>query len=145
MRRDCRFEPGFGEFMKYHWSEDYDRLLERALAEGKVQLLPDQEEQRKNPRFSLSEDLIRSATFNQRDIIDLSKSGYAFHSDKTYNIGEEAPLNLREAFQAPATVMGCEMEEVDFLDIKYRVRCKFTNPEHGMIFLLLLFEDSTIT
>lgn len=131
--------------MKYQWSEEYDRLLERAISEGKVQLLSDQEERRENPRFKLSEDFFRSKDSSQRDIIDLSKTGYAFHSERMYEIGEDAPLNLHEAFQAHAQVVGCEMEEVGFLEIRYRVRCVFSSPEHGMIFLLLLFEDSTST
>ena len=133
--------------MKYQWSDEYDRLLERALAEGKVELLQDKEERRDNPRFKLSEELFRSAESIQRDIIDMSKTGYAFHSERKYEIGEEVPLSMREAFEAHATVVGCEMVEVDsgFLEFKYRVRCQFTSPEHGMIILLLLFEDSTTT
>ena len=43
--------------MKYQWSEEYDRLLERAIEEGKVQLLQDKEERRDNPRFKLSVEL----------------------------------------------------------------------------------------
>ena len=111
-----------------------------------MQLLPDKEELRVNPRFKLSEDWVRSTESSQRDIIDLSKTGYAFHSEKKYEIGEEVPLNLREAFVAQAKVMGCEMVESDssFLEFKYMVRCQFFSQEHGMIILLLLFEDSTL-
>jgi len=133
--------------MKYQWSEEYDRLLERAIADGKIQLLQDTEERRDNPRFKLSVDLFRSTESVQRDIIDMSKTGYAFYTERKYEIGEEVPLSMREAFEAHATVVGCEMVEVDsgFLEFKYRVRCQFTSPEHGMIILLLLFEDSTAT
>ena len=133
--------------MKYQWSEEYDRLLERALAEGKVELLEDTVERRDDPRFKLSENLFSSAKSIQRDIIDMSKTGYAFYSERNYEIGEDVPLSMREAFEAHAKVVGCEMVEVDsgFLEYKYRVRCQFTSPEHGMIILLLLFEDSTIT
>ena len=131
--------------MKYQWSEEYDRLLERAITEGKVKLLQDKEERRDNPRFKLSAELFRSAESIQRDIIDMSKTGYAFHSERKYEIAEEVPLSMREAFEAHATVVGCEMVEIDsgFLEFRYRVRCQFTSPEHGMIILLLLFEDST--
>lgn len=133
--------------MKYQWSEEYDRLLERALAEGKVELLEDTVERRDDPRFKLSENLFSSAEPIQRDIIDMSKTGYAFYSERNYEIGEDVPLSMREAFEAHAKVVGCEMVEVDsgFLEYKYRVRCQFTSPEHGMIILLLLFEDSTTT
>ncbi len=133
--------------MKYQWSEEYDRLLERALAEGKVELLEDTVERRDDPRFKLSENLFSSAESIQRDIIDMSKTGYAFYSERNYEIGEDVPLSMREAFEAHAKVVGCEMVEVDsgFLEYKYRVRCQFTSPEHGMIILLLLFEDSTTT
>ena len=133
--------------MKYQWSEEYDRLLERAIEEGKVQLLQDKEERRDNPRFKLSVELFHSAESIQRDIIDMSKTGYAFHSERKYEIAEEVPLSMREAFEAHATVVGCEMVEIDsgFLEFRYRVRCQFTSPEHGMIILLLLFEDSTAT
>jgi len=133
--------------MKYQWSEEYDRLLERALAEGKVELLEDTVERRDDPRFKLSENLFSSAKSIQRDIIDMSKTGYAFYSERNYEIGEDVPLSMREAFEAHAKVVGCEMVEVDsgFLEYKYRVRCQFTSPEHGMIILLLLFEDSTTT
>ena len=133
--------------MKYQWSEEYDQLLERAIADGKVQLLPDMEERRDAPRFSLSEDSFHSTDSIRRDIVDMSKTGYAFHSEKKYEIGEEVPLNLREAFVAQAKVMGCEMVELDsiYLEFKYMVRCQFTSQEHGMIILLLLFEDSTLS
>ena len=133
--------------MQSQWNEDYDKLLERAIAEGKVRLLQDKEERRDNPRFNLSVELFHSAESIQRDIIDMSKTGYSFHSEKKYEIGTEVPLHMREAFEARATVVGCEMVEVDsgFLEFRYRVRCQFTNPEHGMIILLLLFEDSTLT
>ena len=131
--------------MQSHWSEEYDQLLERAIAEGKVQLLPDKEERREHPRFKLTEDWVRSTESSQRDIIDLSKAGYAFYSERKFEIGEEVPLNLREAFVAQAKVVGCEMVESDssFLEFKYAVHCQFTSQEHGMIILLLLFEDST--
>ena len=133
--------------MKYQWSEEYDRLLERAITEGKVQLLQDKAERRDNPRFKLSAELFRSAESIKRDIIDMSKTGYAFHSERKYEIGEEVPLSLREAFVAHAKVVGCEMVESDssFLEFKYVVRCQFASQEHGMIILLLLFEDSTLT
>ena len=142
------FEPGIRKgFMKDKWSEEYDLLLERAIAEGKVQVLPDKEERRGSPRFKFSKELFRSAESIQRDIIDMSTTGFAFHSERTYEIGEEVPLTMHDAFQAHAKVVGCEMVETDsaFLEFKYRVRCQFTNPEHGMIILMLLFEESTAT
>ena len=133
--------------MKDKWSEEYDLLLERAITEGKVESVRVNDERRDSPRFKLSEGIIRSEESTQRDIIDLSKSGYAFHSERNYKIGEEVPLTMRGAFEAHAKVVGCEMVETDscFLEFKSRVRCQFTSPEHGMIILLLLFEDSTFT
>jgi len=131
--------------MEEQWSEEYDRLLERAIAEGKVEPLRDIDERRVSPRFKLSEGLYHSEEATQRDIIDLSKTGYAFYSERMYEIGEDVPLSVREAFEAHAKVVGCKMMETDsnFLEFKYRVHCQFTAPEHGMIILLLLFEDST--
>ena len=133
--------------MKDKWSEEYDQLLNRAIDEGKVQVLPDLKERRDSPRFKLSENLFRSADSIQRDIIDISKTGFAFHSERKYEIGGEVPLTMHNAFEAHAKVVGCEMVETDsaFLEFRYRVRCQFTSPEHGMIILMLLFEDSTDT
>ena len=133
--------------MKDKWSEEYDQLLNRAIDEGKVQVLPDLKERRDSPRFKLSENLFRSADSIQRDIIDISKTGFAFHSERQYEIGGEVPLTMHNAFEAHAKVVGCEMVETDsaFLEFRYRVRCQFTSPEHGMIILMLLFEDSTAT
>ena len=133
--------------MKDKWSEEYDHLLERAIAEGKVQVLPDEEERRGNPRFKISEESFRSMDSIQRDIIDMSITGFAFYSERNYQIGEEVPLTMHDAFEARANVVGCEMVETDstFLEVKCRVRCEFISPEHGMIILLLLFEDSTAT
>ena len=132
--------------MEHQWSEEYDRLLEKAIAEGRVEPLRDNDERRDSPRFKLSEDIYHSEESTHRNIIDLSKTGYAFHSERMYSIVEEAPLTIRDAFEAQATVVNCEMEETDtgFLEFKYRVRCRFTSPEHGMIILLLLFEDISI-
>ena len=132
--------------MEYKWNEEYDRLLERAIAEGKVEPVLDNDEKRDSPRFKLSEGLYRSEESTHREINDLSKTGYAFYSERKYKIGEDVPLNIREAFEAHAKVVACEMVETDpsFLEFRYRVRCRFTNPEHGMTILLLLFEDITI-
>lgn len=131
--------------MASQWSESYDQLLGKAIAEGRVEPLQDQDERRAYPRFKISEDIYRSEESTNRRIIDLSKSGYAFHSERMYSNGEEAPLTIRGAFEAHATVVSCEIEETDtdFLEFMYRVRCEFTNSEHGMIIILLIFEDST--
>lgn len=128
------------------WNEEYDRLLEKAIGEGRVEPLQDQDERRGSPRFKFSMDIYHSEESTHRNIIDLSKTGYAFHSERMYEIGEEAPLTIRNAFEAQANVVKCEMEETDtgFLEFMYRVRCHFINPEHGMVIILLLFEDSNI-
>lgn len=133
--------------MENQWNKDYDRLLEKAIAEGRVKPLRHHDERRDSPRFEFSEDIYHSEEATHRKIIDLSKTGYAFHAEKKYSVGEEAPLTIRDAFEAHAKVVSCEMEETDsgFLEFKYRVCCQFTNPEHGMIIILLLFEDSTVT
>ena len=133
--------------MKYQWSGEYDQVLARAITEGKVQILPDEEERRGSPRFRLAEELIRSGYSIQRDLIDVSNTGFAFHSERAYEIGEPAPLTMHNVFEALATVVGCETVESgsDTLDSRYRVRCQFTDPEHGMILIMMLFEDSTTT
>ena len=133
--------------MEVQWGEEYDRLLEKAIAEGKVEPLRDHDERRDSPRFKFSEGFFHSKELTQRHIIDLSKSGYAFHSDRMYNIGEEISLSIRDAFEAHAIVVNCEIEETDagFLEYKYRVRCRFTNPEYGLMILVLLIGESTIT
>ncbi len=133
--------------MKHDWSEEYDHLLERAIAEGKVQVLPGEEERRGSPRFRLAEELIRSGYSIQRDLIDVSNTGFAFHSERAYEVGEPAPLTMHKVFEALATVVGCETVESgsDTLDSRYRVRCQFTDPEHGMILIMMLFEDPSTT
>ena len=133
--------------MKDKWSKEYAHLLQRAIVEGEVQILPDEEERRGDPRFKISGESFRSVDSIQRDIIDMSKTGFAFYSERNYQIGEEIPLTMHDAFEARANVVGCEMVETDsaFLEVKCRVRCEFISPEHGMIILLLLFEDSTAT
>ena len=133
--------------MKDKWSEEYNHLLERAIAEGKVQVLPDEEERRGSPRFRFSEALFRSVDSIQCDIIDISKTGFAFHSERYYQAGKEIPLTMHDAFETQAKVVGCEFFETGFafLGVKCRVRCELISPEHGMIILMLLFEDSAAT
>ena len=133
--------------MKHDWNEEYDHLLERAIAEGKVQVLPYEEERRGSPRFKFSEPMFRSVDSIQRDIIDMSKTGFAFNSDRYYQIGKEVPLTMHDAFETQAKVVGCEIFETGFafLEDKCRVRCEMISPEHGLIILMLLFEDSTAT
>lgn len=127
--------------------EEFGLLLEKAIAEGKVEVLPDKEERRGSPRFIFSKNMFRSADSVQRDIIDMSMTGFAFHSERKHDVGEEVSLTMHNAFQGHANVVGCEMVPTDttFLEFRYRVRCQFTNPEHGMIILMLHFQDLTAT
>ena len=133
--------------MKDKWSEEYDPLLENAISEGRVHVLPDKEERRGRPRFKFSENMFRSVDSIQREIIDMSVTGFAFHSERKYEIDEEVLLTIHNAFEGHAKAVGCEMVETDatFLEFKYRVRCQFTSPQNSIIILMLHFENSTAT
>ena len=130
--------------MESIWAQSYERRLNRAIATGEVEIIPNGKERRMNPRFKIPGRQIQITDSIQREVINMSISGVSFYSDRNHLIGEVVPLCLDGAFSVQTKVVGCQMVPTDptFLEFKYRVRCKFVKPDHGLTFLMLALEDS---
>lgn len=131
------------ELMNSHdWEHEYEEILAEAEARGEVQILPQGEEKRRHPRFPAA-----GATVTIREdavyrMIDLSRSGLAFHCSHSFPVGHTLTLALRDVIAIEAEVVGCEMEERDatYMEYAYKVRCRFLDDESGLRFLVLVKE-----
>jgi hypothetical protein len=77
---------------------------------------------------------------------DISTTGVCFFADRPFQIGSEVELTVSKVFSLTAAVVSCEMEETDanLLEVRYRVRCKFSDDRHGMELLVLAKESEML-
>jgi hypothetical protein len=77
------------------------------------------------------------------DAKDISVTGVCFFTDRGFHTGSEVEVTVSKVFSLTATVLSCEMEETDpnLLEVRYRVRCRFTD-EHQGIELLAMAKDT---
>jgi hypothetical protein len=78
--------------------------------------------------------------------VDISTGGACFLSEQPFPVGTEISLAVASVFSLAATVVGCNMEESDavFLEMRYRVRCRFSDEAQGMEVLVLAKERESI-
>jgi len=73
---------------------------------------------------------------------DISTSGVCFLSERPFKAGGEFEISVSRVFSLHAVVVSCEMEETDanLMEVRYRVRCRFSNERQGMEMLVLAKE-----
>ncbi len=112
-----------------------------------------QDERRAAPRVPISsKQLTASVTdLGVKAVIDvqtrdMSTSGVCFFADRGFSSGAEIELSVAKVFSLSAIVVDCVMEETDasFLEVRYRVRCRFVNEKQGMEILVLAKEAETM-
>lgn len=71
--------------------------------------------------------------------VDISATGACFYAERPFPAGTTIEVSVASVFTVSATVVDCEMEETgsDFLEVHYRVRARFADPEQGMELLVL--------
>jgi PilZ domain len=74
--------------------------------------------------------------------VDLSVSGACFFAERPFSPGARIDLSVASVFTVQAEVVDCEMEESgeEFLEVHYRVRCRFVDEEAGLEMLVLTKE-----
>ena len=74
--------------------------------------------------------------------IDISVAGLAFFSNLPVQIGQQLQITLGTMFTVDAEVVNCKLEEQDpnFLDLLYKVQCKFPEEEQGKYLLVAIKE-----
>ena len=127
--------------------QNYRVLIEQGLRSGVVTLRKNGNENRNDPRFLVDQGNLTIRVEPTFGIVDLSATGMAFLSDISFTPGAVITLYLEDAMGIQARIVGCFMIEVDadMLETRYRVQCRFENPEHGMRVLLLMSEINKLS
>ena len=119
------------------WEQEYEALLEHALANRRVERLPAGLEKREQPRFRLRTGSIGVQLETQVPVIDVSISGLSFRAALALQTGLRLNLVLARAFLVEAEVVGCEAMSTDAAQ-GWRVHCSFRRHEDGMRLLVML-------
>ena len=121
---------------------DYEALLADARRRGDVNDAPGASELRRHPRISLIARPILVHEPTRYQILDMSAGGMAFYSESPFEIDKVVSISLEGLLTIEARVLDCEMVETDaaFLEVKYRVHCRFEDERYGMRFLVLALQ-----
>jgi len=123
-----------------NWEEEYERILNQAIEGGEVRVLPSGSEKRRHPRFRLSSSQILVTEPVPHDVVDLSISGLAFYAQRPFSMGQLIMVSLRQILAIQAEVLGCDPLSAPDAPAPYKVRCRFTDEDYGLRFLVLAME-----
>ena len=128
--------------MDSSWDKEYRSLLNRGIAAGRVHVLPGDEEKRQHPRYRMANATVWGRVERGFPVIDKSLSGLAFFSPSAFGVGQIVRVSLRQFFVVDALVVGCEMQETEplFLEFQYKVRCRFTDLDPGLLQVLVALD-----
>jgi hypothetical protein len=129
-----------GQMAQRNWDEEYERILNEATSEGRVHVLPQGSEKRRHPRFKLQSAKILVTEQVPHEIVDLSISGLAFYSPQPLPVGQLIMVSLHEILAIQAEVLGCDTMTGPEAPAACRVRCRFTDENYGLRFLVLAIE-----
>jgi hypothetical protein len=124
----------------------YTQILDTLPAGGRAD---GADERRNAPRVPVASTQFTAAftdlgvkTLTEVRAKDISTTGVCFFSDQVFPSGAEIDLSVAKVFSLTAIVVSCEMEETDatFLEVRYRVRCRFVSEKQGMEILVLAKE-----
>lgn len=123
------------------WQEGYQRLLDEARERGDVQMRGGLQERREHPRFPVRSGDVTSPEQGPVAVEDMSITGISFFTPVDPATRRELTLSLANVFSTDLDVLACERlpDEADGTP-RYRVRCRFRNPDHGLQFLTLTLE-----
>ncbi len=124
------------------WDKEYQSLLSKGIAAGRVHVLPGESEKREHPRYRMANATVWGRVERGYPVIDKSLSGLSFYSPFPFGVGQVVRISLRQFFVIDALVVGCEMHETDnlFLECQYKVRCRFSNLDPGLLQVLVALD-----
>lgn len=125
------------------WEADYQQLLEDAQKKGEIEILPDKSEQRKYPRIRMITRSIQVHDPQHYEILDMSIGGMSFYSDLPFEEEKVITISLEGLLTIEARVIKCSMEETDpmFLEVRYKIHCKFEDERYGMRLMVLALQS----
>jgi PilZ domain len=123
-----------------NWEQEYERILADATQGGRISILPGNSEKRRHPRFRLKGEKILVTEQVPHDVVDLSVSGLAFYSDRTFAVGQAIVVSLRQILAIQAEVLGCDPLSGPDAPAAFKVRCRFQDPDYGLRFLVVAVE-----
>ena len=125
------------------WKDDYEAILDDARRRGDISEPPGAAEKRKFPRINLISRPILVHEPTRYQILDMSAGGMSFYSESSFEMEKVVSISLEGLLTIEARVLGCEMVETDpdFLEVKYRVHCRFEDERYGMRFLVLALQS----
>lgn len=129
------------------WEKDYRLLIQKWMASGEIDHLPEGDERRQFPRFKLKSKSITILVEAQFPVVDLSLSGISFYSNLAVDARQSINLVLEKTFEVAVEIIRCQKTNVDFDGVQwpYRVHCNFVNHKHGMQLLVLLNEMDNLS
>jgi hypothetical protein len=118
--------------------ERYDRILADAAQSDTQQRRAGGEERRGAARVSVVSGEMAVNMQVPVSPVDLSTTGACFFAERPFPAGTPIEISVASVFTVTATVVDCTMEETgsDFLEVHYRVRARFEDPERGMELLV---------
>lgn len=124
----------------WQWKEDYEALLQEGQVRGDVELRPEPEERRAQPRFRLKSQHVFIKVEPRFPVVDVSVTGISVYSDMPFAAGQTVSITLGKAFSLEAAVVDCTLvlADEDLLETKYRVRCQFADETVGMQCLVMM-------
>ena len=123
------------------WQAGYERLLADARAKGLLAGRKGGAERRRDPRFPVASGDVSAAGAGAVELEDMSISGLAFRSARSYLAHRTLTLSLASVFSTETEVLACErLPDGGDSPPRYRVRCRFKDGEHGLQFLTLTLE-----
>ncbi|MEE8436048.1 MAG: PilZ domain-containing protein [bacterium] len=99
-------------------------------------------ERRKATRLDANTTELTIRTELKVHAIDISVAGLAFFSKFPVQAGQQLQITLATMFTVDAEVVNCVLEDQDpdFLDLRYKVQCKFPEEEQGKYLLVAIKE-----
>ncbi len=91
-------------------------------------------EQRQHPRLKVRTEYFTINAAPEMVVLDLSRTGVAFHSQHPLAPGEAVQISLDSGLAVPAQVLSCDLEEgaLDQLQAPFRVVCVFDGERDGL-------------
>lgn len=126
--------------------EDVNTLLRKHIEEARKDQKPlpigSGAERRKATRLDANTTELTIRTETKVQAIDISVAGLAFFSKFPIEIGLQLQITLSNLFTVDAEVVNCNIEDQDpnFLDLLYKVQCKFPEEEQGKYLLVAIKE-----
>ena len=126
--------------------KNVNQLLQKHIDEARKEQQPAPEGSGKDRRTATRLDAntteLTVRTSDTVHAIDISVAGLAFFSKFPVQVGQQLQITLGTVFTVDAEVVKCNLEDQDpdFMDLIYKVQCKFPEEEQGMYLLVAIKE-----